>query len=527
MHLIFRRHPWPYASAFSLIGCYARINVLNRKELLTQWLTPKRLVQLNLRLPEDLSISIGIDGLRRTFDLGTEAASMAFDRCAWWPANLRKVAERTVSGLRFCPICLRQGYHSEMFQLPWWQRCALHDERIAESCPKCGSHIHRSWGLSRNEDPGRLFHCTSCGFDLANSAAIIGACRQGVPEVLHQLVGSHRRWMREIDAQYVVPPVFGREPVLLKPTYSLAFLSISRIPPPSDLSSFVEIPSEAPPFPLQIEVKRGARHGGEDIRLAQCLKTSFKSTVHGEQRCDPLNFDQAKLLLGVERRLQRSFSRVMSRSHWDSLNKPQGGRKAHNKFSEHFPIRNAAKWEDGFLERGYRRRFADMRVSTSLGGNSFFNIRESELQGLTACRFLIGLTVFLDDVESTAPEHSALRQIAEWWRNHFLVSTLIDATIYATHVNSYIDKTASDPLLNGCWPPIQLDRAPPGHEWGIAATTHMIGKYEFVTAYIACWPHNALVSPERWRGKETFEEHEQFAREMANTITLLRAINSA
>src|SRR3546814_9889088 len=111
-----------------------------------------------------------------------------------------------------------------------------------------------------------------------------------------------------------------------------------------------------------------------------------------------------------------------------------------------------------------------MTVSSNLVGVSSLELSDSELQGLTAGRLLDGLDTFLHTFETDEPAEQALRQLAEWWYIHFLVLALIDGTIYATHVNSYIAEASSDPYLNQCWPSVHLDGNPPGPGWRIAAT---------------------------------------------------------
>src|SRR3546814_875606 len=117
MGATFQRHPWPYASAFSLIGCYARINVLDRKELLACWLPLKRINRVEQELHWDAVPNIaGTDALCHTFNLNVEAVPLAFDLAAWWPNHLRLAAERCEFWLRFCPECIYQGYHTGLFQ---------------------------------------------------------------------------------------------------------------------------------------------------------------------------------------------------------------------------------------------------------------------------------------------------------------------------------------------------------------------------------------------------------------------------
>lgn len=481
MNASFRRHPWPYASAFSLIGCYARINVLDRKDLLGQWLSSKRSGRVEQHLDwETVPNTVGVGTLCRSFDLVPEAVSLAFDLTAWWPGSLRFVAERTQSCLRYCPECINQGYHSGLFQLPWWRVCPIHGEPILDRCPNCAEPIPISLDLSRGGVPHRLFLCRRCGFDLANSAAIVAASHQAVPEVLHRVVGVHRRWTLQVDSHYVVPPIFSKEYWLLTGEDALALLSLSQVPLPIELRSFTEVPTPAPTFPLHIKIRREGPVGSNlALQLVNCLTKTFSGVPEIGDRMIALDWHRTKRLIAVERRLQHSFGKPITCAHWDWLHTSRSTKAM------------SPTWEEGFRERGYRRRIFEMKVAKDLAGDSSLEIKDSELQRLTSVKLVLGLTTFLGTQESREPDHRPLRQIASWWYEHFLILALIDATIYATHVNSYIDHDGSDPYLEKCWPSISLDRQPPGHDWGIAATY----QENVLEAYIMSWPLGLLTGP--------------------------------
>lgn len=62
---------------------------------------------------------------------------------------------------RFCPECLRHGYHTAVFQMPSLIRCPVHRNRLVEVCPKCRSATP-PFGLSMEllrVDPFRCAHC--------------------------------------------------------------------------------------------------------------------------------------------------------------------------------------------------------------------------------------------------------------------------------------------------------------------------------------------------------------------------------
>ena len=493
------------------MGCHARINVLERKELLAQWLPTTKIGRVEQRLyREAIPDIVGVERLCRTFHLVPQTIPWAFDPQTWWPTSLRSVAKRMPSHLRFCRECIHQGYHSELFQLPWWHTCPIHREVLHEHCPNCAVRISAGLGLTREGEPKQLFHCRHCGFDLASSAAIVAASHDGVPDVLHRVVSVHRQWAHDVDARYLVPPVFGSDLRSLSREDALAFLASPQVRLPKDLQPFTEwVSSSRPSFPLWINVRAPKPSSPSGVwQLVHCLSAAPQV---GTRRIT-LDSNQANRLRALERRLQRSLSPVArAQSNWFYKSRIRLSAVRHL-YRPTKPV--AATWEEGFLERGYRRRTYDMAVT----GDNTLEIRDSELQRLTAVRLLLGLTAFLGTPESREPEQWPLQQIAEWWHNHFLVLALIDATIYATHANSYIDHNGNDPYLNRGWPCIGLDRIPPGHGWSIAATH----QEDDLSAYIKSWPFGLVIDPERLRGREAWDRRQRLAQDLLTTVEIMK-----
>ena len=65
--------------------------------------------------------------------------------------------------LRFCSICIRLGFHSALFQMPWIDRCPIHDEKIQDECPGCLSRI--SYRVD-SEALSLAYGCPLCGSSL-------------------------------------------------------------------------------------------------------------------------------------------------------------------------------------------------------------------------------------------------------------------------------------------------------------------------------------------------------------------------
>ena len=64
--------------------------------------------------------------------------------------------------LRWCPDCLRCGYHSMAFQLPVTHACPAHGTPLRNGCPRCRSQFPYKLGGTV-----KLFVCPSCKLDLA------------------------------------------------------------------------------------------------------------------------------------------------------------------------------------------------------------------------------------------------------------------------------------------------------------------------------------------------------------------------
>src|SRR5205085_11808650 len=43
--------------------------------------------------------------------------------------------------LRFCPICLRNGFHSSLYQLLFLTRCPMHGDQIVTCCSQCSCSV--------------------------------------------------------------------------------------------------------------------------------------------------------------------------------------------------------------------------------------------------------------------------------------------------------------------------------------------------------------------------------------------------
>lgn len=128
-----------------------------------------RLVRLNGFEPTDMLRSFGIRS-RRIDDLSelmtySEARQAAFasslnlpaipptwNLSAWFPFQSSSEVLKSEWAFRFCPQCLRSGYHTLLHQLPWVLRCPWHGASIRKTCPRCSraAPVRADWAYECN-----------------------------------------------------------------------------------------------------------------------------------------------------------------------------------------------------------------------------------------------------------------------------------------------------------------------------------------------------------------------------------------
>jgi len=117
-----------------------------------------RLIHLNAITPTGLSSLFGIR-VPRTQDLSAvmtfSAARQArfaealqlpdvpasWNLSAWFPFAAPSTLLQVGWSFRYCPLCLRGGYHTNLHQLPWFELCPWHGIELATGCTACGAEI--------------------------------------------------------------------------------------------------------------------------------------------------------------------------------------------------------------------------------------------------------------------------------------------------------------------------------------------------------------------------------------------------
>jgi len=94
------------------------------------------------------------------------AISSGWDVRSWLPFS-GTLHEKFAWQLRGCPACFRHGYHTNLFQMPWIDKCPWHRARLITCCQCCGARLGAS--IDR-ETP--LLVCP-CGHDSTDHSSLL------------------------------------------------------------------------------------------------------------------------------------------------------------------------------------------------------------------------------------------------------------------------------------------------------------------------------------------------------------------
>jgi hypothetical protein len=480
------RHPWPYASATSLLGCLARINVLTRQDVVKLRVTDSCLVDYSdykNRPDEKADASL--------FRLHPGELALAYHQKSWWPPCFESFARFFLTPLRYCPECIHQGYHTLLFQLPWWRQCPIHRTALTRCCPRCRGELT---GLRFDAEPARAFHCVRCQLDLANSGAIVNATRDAIPGCLHRVRAVHTRWARQLTSRFVVTPSILDQHVALSDAKVMQFIGAADVPWPAELEPLVVPLAEARAERFELTI---TRHVGTTEPLCDLLGLSEDlakaKSEEAPHRHFPLTWEQTNYMLRLERRLQNASGVRVPRLLRDWQ---------HSYRQRRLPKWNPPNWSSrsfpdasGIRDRGYRRRDQFVSVGPGVLGITKFETSRSELSNLSAFRALRVLQERLGG-GSNSPDNGAEREVFDWWYSHLLATSLVDGTIAATHAVSWMVPDSPEPHVLPGWPPVDVDRHAPGHIWCLAATRSGVS----LTAYLVPIPLERLVRKDQeWR----------------------------
>jgi hypothetical protein len=175
-------------SAWSILNKFQWLNRLPLNALLAP-LGRADLIDAEPNL--DLRFASMIDVKTTSTNLGISSARITR---AFVPIQNQTLARAIFSNvLRYCPICLIDGFHATLFQCLLLDQCPIHCRRLQENCPQCHDTIEYRLNASAAANP---YSCPRCLIGL--SPSIDAACgRPILPSA--ERIGALFRWQEWIE----------------------------------------------------------------------------------------------------------------------------------------------------------------------------------------------------------------------------------------------------------------------------------------------------------------------------------------
>ena len=176
-----------------------------------------RITRLNRYVPRDYRFALGIT-VRRHDDLHAlmtfsdkrkEQLATAldvpttmrahWDLPVWMPFACDPAVLEVDYTFRYCPECLRIGYHSLIQQVPWLARCAWHGTQLRTGCLRCGAALRLDGSM------GPWLGVCKCGHDhVDDKQALRGLAN---PAHIHGVCAYYRAWAAlERETTSLIPP---------------------------------------------------------------------------------------------------------------------------------------------------------------------------------------------------------------------------------------------------------------------------------------------------------------------------------
>lgn len=83
--------------------------------------------------------------------------------------------------VRFCPECLRNGFHSKLFQIPYLENCPLHGQRLRDTCVACRCRLGE-FSFNATGWPKNPLTCYSCKEPFFSRSLMAENVIDGYPE---------------------------------------------------------------------------------------------------------------------------------------------------------------------------------------------------------------------------------------------------------------------------------------------------------------------------------------------------------
>lgn len=470
------RHPWPFPSALSLLGCLARVNVLEPRDvaaLFTQNPAHVKSVADSLgSLHKAGRFQIEQRTVEETLRLRPSELTLAFESRAWWPRALQPLFSKFGVTNRFCLECLKQGFHSHLLDLPWMLRCPLHGVDLCTSCPHCGGKIQ---GLSHPSNPIESFTCTRCRRVLAREDAIVMATHASAGR-LNEVVAAHFQWCRDISGAFTVAPICPGGRIEHGHCILNSLISASGVDWPKALAPYVASSQERLPGISRSWLISGK---AEVDQLSQVSRMARDASI-ASYALFPCSPSQSRWLIKLDRRLQEAAGLSESPALRDRVNFARRSKKLdamtpqEREALTHRPQRIDysihSSQPESIPGRGYSSRAVTISVSTNLVGDTSLTVVRGKWSDLDCIKLLGCVAMIRQSPE--VHEEAALVEVVSWWYEHLLALALIESTaaaIYMAALSAPAGYSQSEAVHE--WPVVDMNQGRPSRSWMLTAIT--------------------------------------------------------
>ncbi len=182
----------PYESAWSLVNKFVALNHVDIAEtawllVRSEWAVAKRHSTSSIAVAS--ARDLDPRRLQWLFELPGTMVDHAFIGPYRYPVITSWGFDGIAENLRFCPECIRKGFHTPLFQVLAIAKCPIHLERLTEQCPRCNGAT--SYRCSRHtiENP---YGCP-CGHSYFSD---LGGSRwaPGISEAEGRQIERYLRW---------------------------------------------------------------------------------------------------------------------------------------------------------------------------------------------------------------------------------------------------------------------------------------------------------------------------------------------
>jgi len=173
----------PGSSAFGTLARLVRLNELPPAALVS-------LFGVRTHRKDDLSSVMAFSEARQVAlakALGLPDVPAEWNLSTWFPFKAPSTLLSTAWAFRYCPGCLRTGYHTLLHQLPWIDRCPWHGQPLLEDCVSCGRALSASAAWEGAQNLG-----CACGHCALDTDAALYALKP--PGGAAEFVEGYRAW---------------------------------------------------------------------------------------------------------------------------------------------------------------------------------------------------------------------------------------------------------------------------------------------------------------------------------------------